>query len=172
MRGRGVGALLLIAAIAVGCTGTPAPSRSSPHAPRGVPTPVVKPALVLTADLSDRPARWQLVTKISVGRTISTLGMLPQSKEEPVPVFPTAFAVARDGSLWFLDVVHKRLAHFSMEGQFLSEIRGVHFEAIRGLSADQHAMPRRVGGKEDRFRLGGERQHTPKLWQPTGGGSA
>jgi hypothetical protein len=41
---------------------------------------------------------------------------------------PVSFAVDGDGSFWILDVVNKRLAHFSRDGAFLGAIGGLRFD--------------------------------------------
>jgi hypothetical protein len=65
------------------------------------------------------------------------LGYVPVGRHTPVPYVPKAFAVAGDGSLWFLDPVKRRLAHYSPSGAFLGEIDGVPFDRF-------HPSPRDI----------------------------
>jgi hypothetical protein len=51
------------------------------------------------------------------------------------PLLPPSFAVGPDGSLWILDVVKRRIAHYSADGAYLGSVGGLFFD--RG-----HPQPR------------------------------
>jgi hypothetical protein len=63
--------------------------------------------------------------------------MIPAGRYEAAPVVPVSFAVARDGSLWLLDEVKHRLAHFDATGTLLGAIGGITFDLF-------HPRPRDV----------------------------
>jgi hypothetical protein len=56
---------------------------------------------------------------------------------------PFAFGVASDDSLWVLDEVKKRVAHFSTTGRYLGQIAGFHFDRF-------HPHPRDLVMTKDR----------------------
>jgi hypothetical protein len=87
--------------------------------------------VVLTADLSEGPARWTEVASIPLGDAATELRYEP-AHEIPAAE-PTAFGVASDGSLWFVDPANHRLAHFTGTGRFLEEIRGTYNRVSRDL---------------------------------------
>src|SRR5205823_10640535 len=89
-----------------------------------------------TADLSERPVVWHRVARIPFGPRESELGMLPAGRYEVAPVVPFSFAVAANGSLWFLDEVKHRLAHFGVGGSFLGAIGGVAFDRFHPRARD------------------------------------
>jgi hypothetical protein len=84
--------------------------------------------LVLTADLSEAPNPWHLVATIPFGDSVTQLGLLTDQQRTPVPYLPRSFAVAPDGSIWILDVLKHRLAHYSPTGRYLGEIGGFKFD--------------------------------------------
>jgi hypothetical protein len=132
--------LILTVAVAAlpGCTRHRAASPSPPgtsvaSGPRSVRTSptvmaMVRQKLVLTADLSESPAAWQLVTTIPFGRSERALGLLTDSRRTPVPYLPRSFSVGPDGSIWILDVLKHRVAHYSVSGAFLGAIGGFRFD--------------------------------------------
>ncbi len=83
---------------------------------------------MLTADLGERPARWELVTTVPFGVGGDGLGLVDDPDRAPFPNFPPSFAVDSDGTLWFLDEVQRRVAHFSASGRFLGAVDGIFFD--------------------------------------------
>jgi hypothetical protein len=45
-----------------------------------------------------------------------------------IPYLPRSFAIDPDGTIWILDVVKKRLAHYTTEGGYLGQIEGFAFD--------------------------------------------
>jgi hypothetical protein len=140
---------VLVAALLAGCEAappTPGPASgrtASPPAPsessRTSPGPRVAtrlPAVVLVADLSRPPARWDRVAFVPFGRGSRRLGLVISRQLTPVPIVPPSFAVAPDGSLWFLDIVKHRLAHYSGSGAFLGAIGGLQFDRFHPYAQD------------------------------------
>jgi hypothetical protein len=84
--------------------------------------------LVLTADLSEPPGPWRLMTTIPFGPAPDRLGLVTDPHRTPIPYLPRSFTVGPDGSLWILDVVKHRLAHYSAAGGYLGEIGGFSFD--------------------------------------------
>jgi hypothetical protein len=134
---RGLAAMALV--IGVGCPGSTAhptlgPTGGAPAGPGGSstsqasPRPVLLPRLVLDADVSTPSVRWPLVATIRSGEREDELGLVTDPLRTPVPYVPRSFAVAADGSFWILDVVKKRLAHYSPGGAFLGALGGFHFD--------------------------------------------
>jgi hypothetical protein len=81
------------------------------------------PALVLRADVADRPERWDPVARIPFGKRRTELGYrtfteLPASQ-------PSSFAVAQDGSFWIDDRWKRRVVRYSSTGEFLGEATGL-----------------------------------------------
>jgi hypothetical protein len=131
----GVAAALSLAMIAAAsCTGAPSGPGSGPVAsPRRALPPTATAStmlerLVLTADLTERPGPWRLLTTIPFGTSVDELGLVTDPHRTPVPYLPRSFAVAPDGSLWILDVVKHRLAHYGASGRYLGEIGGFKFD--------------------------------------------
>jgi hypothetical protein len=90
--------------------------------------PIRLPRLVLTADLGERPARWDLVATVEFGSGDDRLGLYDDPAHTPFPHFAPSFAVGPDGSLWFLDEPQRRVARFSSSGRFLSAVGGLFFD--------------------------------------------
>jgi hypothetical protein len=86
------------------------------------------PRLVLMANLLERSPQWQRVLSIRFGNRTDELGFVPVGRHTPVAYVPKSFAVASDGSVWVLDAVKHRLAHFTGDGRFLGEIGGIPFD--------------------------------------------
>ena len=110
--------LLMVA----GCTGSPRQPAASPASePSTGPaaSPVSLPALVLRADLAERPARWERVTFIPFGEERGRLGF--KTFHEGPASLPAAFAVAADGSFWVDDRWKRRVVHYSPSGDYLGE---------------------------------------------------
>src|SRR6266511_4370212 len=124
--GVAIGAVL---ALAASCTrGGPVvtPSMATPtNSVRSSPTPsaspVVSKRLILTAELSERPARWQKLFFVPFGDLSSELGF--KFFHESVNSQPSSFSVAADGSVWIADRWKDRVAHYSSAGKFLGAVK-------------------------------------------------
>jgi hypothetical protein len=112
-------------------TASVVPSRA--HAPS--PNPTVRTPLALTADLSERPAQWHRLAMIPFGSVESRLGLELPPVHTSVPLMPRSFTVAPDGTLWILDVVKHRVAHYSAAGTYLGDVGGLSFDRF-------HPQPR------------------------------
>jgi hypothetical protein len=114
--------------LAVSCTGSrpaqaPGLATSIPSVsarPSAPPSPVVLDRLVLTADLSEKPARWRKVLFVPFGTRRAELGF--KLFHESTNSQPSSFAVAPDGSFWIADRWKERIAHYSAAGKFLGAI--------------------------------------------------
>jgi hypothetical protein len=138
---RRVAIVVLIALASAGCEGNPSRTPSRPHAseppssgPTGTssaPSPIGTPAqlegIVLTANLADRPVRWPLVAHIPFGAVESRLGLYHDRQHTSTALYPPSFAVSGDQSLWILDLVKHRIAHYSPRGRYLGQVTGVAF---------------------------------------------
>jgi hypothetical protein len=102
-----------------------------------MPSPILRGGLVLTADLSERPAVWKRLAFIPFGWSESRLGHLMPPVHTDRPLMPPSFAVAPDGSLWVLDVVKRRIAHFTAAGSYLGAVGGLFFDRA-------HPQPRDI----------------------------
>lgn len=91
---------------------------------------------MLTADLRERPARWKRTAFIRFGRSASRLGLELPPIHTDRPLLPPSFAVGPDGSLWILDVVKRRIAHYSAGGAYLGSIGGLFFDRAHPLPRD------------------------------------
>ncbi|HVT64171.1 MAG TPA: hypothetical protein VHD81_03390 [Mycobacteriales bacterium] len=113
-----------VVACAVACS---APSTApSPATSSGSSTPAAEP---LQINFADPPERWRTVATFSYGERADQLGAPGGSRAngaaggaEP---FPPAAIVVADDSLWVLDQVKHRVAHFTLSGRYLGEVRGV-----------------------------------------------
>jgi hypothetical protein len=119
-------ALCAAVALIASCTGgrpAPAPTAVTPAVSSSAPSPspVVSERLVLVADLSERPAKWQRVLFVPFGRRTDRLGF--KFFHESVNSQPSSLAVASDGSFWIADRWKDRLAHYSPSGKFLGAVR-------------------------------------------------
>jgi hypothetical protein len=122
-------ALCALTVLAGSCTGgRPAsgPPRaatptSSPH-PSALPSvsPVVADKVVLTADLTEAPAKWQRVFFVPFGRRSSELGF--KSFHESVNSQPSSFSVDDDGSVWIADRWKERMVHYSPTGKYVGSV--------------------------------------------------
>jgi len=112
--------------------GAPATTRS-PRQPRpapAVPTgpPQVRAPLVLRADLNRPPAAWRRVAFVPFGRRPSELGLELPPVHTSLPLVPRSFTISSDGTLWILDTVKARVAHYSAHGAYLGQIGGLFFD--------------------------------------------
>jgi hypothetical protein len=141
---RSVAALLVILAA---CTGEGGGARQA--SPPSTPSPARLttsrlPRVVLRADPTVRATRWHRVTTIRFGDGESEVGFVPVSRDvTPVPYLPPSFAVAPNGSIWILDEVKKRAAHYSVSGRYLGSVGGLSFDRY-------HAHPRDMAMVGDR----------------------
>jgi hypothetical protein len=123
-------------ALSIVCACTTGPARTTPtRAPsvrRATPPPSSPTRrleeVVLTADLSEAPAPWHLVATIPFGRSVEELGLLTDVRHTAVPLLPRSFAIAPDGSIWILDVLKHRLAHYTSAGAYIGQIGGFKFD--------------------------------------------
>jgi hypothetical protein len=83
---------------------------------------------VLTADLSERPARWDRLAMIPFGSVESRLGLELPPLHTSVPLVPRSFTIAPDGTLWILDAIKHRVAHYSATGTYLGDVGGLFFD--------------------------------------------
>ena len=124
-RWRLAGAATAALFVLAGCTGGGSiRSSEAPSAPAG-PTRSTLPPVVLHADLTERPAPWRLVASIPYGTRPGELGRVPEGGHTPVQYLPMSFTVAADRSIWILDWVKKRLAHFTSGGRFIGAVHGL-----------------------------------------------
>ena len=119
----------------------PVPAETSP-APTA-PSPTVEPTaepVVLVADISERPGRWEHVTAIPFGPGREELGLrfLQSELGETGGQFrsPASFAVDSDGSFWILDTVKARVAHFSSDGEYLGAVGGLVYRRGEPVAVD------------------------------------
>ena len=84
--------------------------------------------LVLTADLGEPAASWDLVTRLAFGSGRGQLGLEDDPARTPIPHFAPSFAVAPDRSMWLLDEVNRRVVHVAASGAYLGEVGGISFD--------------------------------------------
>jgi hypothetical protein len=158
-------ALCALVALAGSCTGErPAsgPPRvatptSSPH-PSALPSvsPVVAEAVVLTANLSETPAKWQRVFFVPFGKRSSELGF--KSFHESLNSQPSSFSVDVDGSVWIADRWKERVVHYSSAGKYVESV------------AVARSPSTSIGGTRGRIRdIIVTRDHLWALFEPSGG---
>jgi hypothetical protein len=68
------------------------------------------------------------VVFIPFGRGESRLGHEVSPVHTDLPLMPPSFAVAPDGSLWLLDVVKRRVAHYTSSGSYMGAVGGLFFD--------------------------------------------
>jgi hypothetical protein len=102
------------------------------------PSPKVRqlPAITLIADLSAPPTRWEPVAFVPFGDRTPQVGALLKKKFASVPIVPPSFAVDRDSSIWLLDLVKRRIAHYSATGTFLGAVPGLDFDRFDPYAQD------------------------------------
>jgi hypothetical protein len=138
--GVGVGLTLLVGCTQAGPPGSrPPPASLAPSARPAAGQGGRLPEIVLTADLSEPPADWELVAEIPYGPGEEQLGLrfvqgdLPN---EGIHRSPASFAVGEDGSFWILDTVKARLAHYSSRGGYLAQVTGLTYGRGKPLAGD------------------------------------
>lgn len=80
---------------------------------------------MLTADLSEPPARWDLVASIPFGPAEHQLGLELPPQNTPLPYVPNSFAVGEGGVLSFLDFRKNRVAHYTADGRYVGQTTGL-----------------------------------------------
>ena len=81
------------------------------------------PGVRLFAVNEDRPAQWDTVFSTNYGPDIAELGAIV-ARKQGAPTFPPSFAIDNDGSVWILDAVKHRIAHYSEQGVFAGSLKG------------------------------------------------
>jgi hypothetical protein len=128
---------LVVAAALVGtsCTGGRPPTiTSSGPTPSITVVPsialsvAVREQIVLNVFLSEPVTPWRQVAFLRFGEARGELGVVTDPNRTPVPYIPRSFDIDQDGSIWILDVVKKRVAHFDRSGRFLGAIEGFRFD--------------------------------------------
>lgn len=120
--------------------GLPVASPSVQGGPSPSPSPIVADQLVLRADLSSSPAHLPVVVRVSFGPRTDELGLLTDRRHTSIPIFPPSFAVASDGSFWFVDQLKHRLAHFAHDGAYMGQIAGIRFDRFHPQPQDLVAI--------------------------------
>jgi hypothetical protein len=92
--------------------------------------------MTLIADLSAPLARWIPVAFIPFGDRGPQAGALLEKTVASVPIVPPSFAVDHDGSIWLLDLVKRRVAHYSATGAFLGDVPGLDFDRFDPYAQD------------------------------------
>lgn len=100
--------------------------------------------IALTADLSDRADDWTIVASIPFGDRTEELGFIDDPGVSSHPVLPAAFAFDADGSIWILDPLKQRVAHYSVEGRYLGELTGLRFDGDLPVPNDIGSVDGRV----------------------------
>ena len=130
--------------------GPPSGGTASPPAtPATTPSPsprstAIRPALVLTADVRQRPAGWRRVAFIPFGPAVADLGIELPPLHTSVPLVPRSFTLGPDGTLWILDSEKARIAHFTKDGRYLGAIGGLVIDRL-------HPRPRDLAFWEGRL---------------------
>lgn len=162
----------VVALIGVGCTGSEGeragpPRRERPETQPAPATTILR-EIELRADLSERPARWHLVTSIPFGPGRDELGYFFNRNRGSLPLLPRSFAVANDGSFWILDGVKKRVARFSRTGDFIEAVGGFKLDRFSPRPKDVAVLGDRVYVVEEEFAraalttIGPKRRRVPK----------
>lgn len=121
--------------VAAACTGSrhqpgppPRSTASATASALAIPSPSVREPLVLNVSLSEPVTRWRHVAFVRFGNAEGELGVVTDPNRTPVPYIPRAFAIDADRSIWILDVVKERIAHFDPAGRFIGAIEGFRFD--------------------------------------------
>ncbi len=124
----------------VACDGgaPPIPHRSTPSADTSATPPTPGPVtptgivrlsgITVLADLSEPIVRWQPSTFIPFGDADDAVGALLKKSVASIPIVPPSFAVGRDGSVWLIDLVKRRVVHYGPDGRFLGAVGGLEFD--------------------------------------------
>jgi hypothetical protein len=157
----------------VGCVGgsprTP-PTTSAGATGPGAATPLPSSSvplrleqLILTADLGERPASWDLVARLAFGAGRGQLGLDDDPERTPIPHFAPSLAVGSDGSLWLLDEVKRRIAHLSATGAYLGEVGDISYDRFH-----PHVQDIAVVGSDLLILEVDHSQHPPNLVSSVG----
>jgi hypothetical protein len=103
-------------------------TRPSAGTSPGPASPIMLPEVDLEANLSDPPARWTHLATVGFGDGPDELGIVMDPAIASIPDVPASFAIGADGTIWVLDVVKKRIAHFTSTGGYLGQVGGFHFD--------------------------------------------
>jgi hypothetical protein len=68
------------------------------------------------------------VAAIPWGDAIEQVGLVTDVHRTPIPYVPRSFTIAPDGTIWILDVVKRRLAHYGADGTYLGAMGGFSFD--------------------------------------------
>src|SRR5438067_12787062 len=137
--------IVAAAALLAACTSAGHGSPSLHRKGSGAHVSVVRlPKIVLRADLSEPPRRWHVVARIPYGPRASELGLVPSGRSSPLRLVPFAFAIGQDRSIWVLDAVKRRIAHYAADGHYLGAVHGFRFDRF-------HAHPRDMAFAGDRL---------------------
>jgi hypothetical protein len=86
--------------------------------------------------MSELPAGWEPVMFIPFGDETEEVGALLKKTQAAQPVVPPSFAVDRDGSLWLLDLVKRRIVHYDPAGRLLRVVGGLEFDRFSPYAQD------------------------------------
>ena len=115
--------------------GTTAPP-SSPSPPTTGAGAHHLPRLTLVANMAEPPAPWTPVMFVPFGEGNQQVGALLKKTEASQPVVPPSFAIDRDGSLWMLDLVKRRIVHYDSTGRLLDVVGGLEFNRFQPYAQD------------------------------------
>ena len=77
-----------------------------------------------------------MVAHVRFGPRPGQLGLYSDRQHTSTPIYPPSFAIDQDRTIWFLDIVKHRIAHFSARGRFLGQVQGVRFSRHSPLPVD------------------------------------
>jgi hypothetical protein len=123
-----VGAIALLLGSCTGARVTTGPLEPAPAAvPSRSPAPPASTStraepITLVADLSSPAARWERVATIPFGKGPERLGRFDDRRLVSLPLIPPSFAVGTDSSLWILDEVKERVAHYDGQGRYVGRV--------------------------------------------------
>ncbi|HWC33928.1 MAG TPA: hypothetical protein VG650_03775 [Mycobacteriales bacterium] len=132
MRVRAVGRRAAMAAVAAACVVSCSSAGSAPTSTTSGGTSAAAPE-PLHINVADPPERWRTVASFSYGRRADQLGPPggstgasgPNGAAGGAEAFPPAAIAVVDNSLWVLDQNKHRVAHFTLSGRYLGEVRGI-----------------------------------------------
>jgi hypothetical protein len=123
-------AVLVLALAGMSCTPEDPPEVGPATVEPTEPATLLEP-VVIEVNLLEPASGWTRVTSIPFGESDSELGIIRANPahEQDLAGIPTSFAIAADGSLWILDAVKERVAHYSGEGTYLGSLGHFPFES-------------------------------------------
>jgi hypothetical protein len=125
---------MVAALVGAACTGgrpapiSPSPTQSITVVPSIAQSVAVRDQIILNVFLSEPVTLWRRVAFLPFGEARDELGVVTDPNRTPIPYIPRSFDIDQDGSIWILDVVKKRVAHFDRSGRFLGAIGGFRFD--------------------------------------------